>query len=270
MMGRPGHCRLGRSPSENEAVPGNRFAAGNQSAGELSGGESTGTRQEPGPAGAPDGPGPLAVLLVGIREPIVVVLLLIAFFTWISGKPLDGLLMLVVAVSLAWDTGRRWRQGSRSRSGSASASPADLGPGMAPGAPPAPARPRRRGLVLAWLAGGALYVVVVGSFSRYSWPATVAVVALGAAAVAAGWRGPRHPGRAPTKLPTIGLALWGLVLVAGCLWELTSLFEQPSLTTDSYAHPTVSTLTDPVLSSWAGRSVILAAWLGLGWFLVDR
>jgi hypothetical protein len=215
-------------------------------------------------------PGIAAAVVAGVREPIVVVLLLIAFFTWISGKPLDGLLMLVVGVSLAWDTGRRWRQGSRSRSGPASAGPADLSLDMAQGAPPAPARERRRGQVLAWLAGGALYVVVVGSFGRYSWPVTVAVVALGAAVVAAGWRGPRHPGRAPAKLPTIGLALWGLVLVAGCLWELTSLFEQPNLTTDSYAHPTISTLTDPVLSSWAGRSVILAAWLGLGWFLVER
>jgi hypothetical protein len=223
-------------------------------------------------------PGIVATVVAGIREPIVLVLLLIAFFTWISGKPLDGLLMLVVGVSLAWDTGRRWRQGSRSRSDSAGSHPADLSPGtaqrappgMAQGAPPAPARGRRRGLVLAWLAGGALYVVVVGSFSRYSWPATAAVVALGAAVVAAGWRDPRHPARAPAKLPTIGLALWGLVLVAGCLWELTSLFEQPSLTTDSYAHPTISTLTDPVLSSWAGRSVILAAWLGLGWFLAER
>ena len=33
---------------------------------------------------------------------------------------------------------------------------------------------------------------------------------------------------------------------------------------------TISTLTDPMLSTWAGRSVVLAAWLGLGWFLVER
>ncbi|HEX7266421.1 MAG TPA: hypothetical protein VF256_03240, partial [Streptosporangiaceae bacterium] len=62
----------------------------------------------------------------------------------------------------------------------------------------------------------------------------------------------------------------GLVLVAGCLWELLSLLEQPTLTTSSYAHPTISTLTDPVLGSWAGRSAVLAGWLGLGWFLAER
>jgi hypothetical protein len=48
------------------------------------------------------------------------------------------------------------------------------------------------------------------------------------------------------------------------------LLEQPTMTTDSYAHPTISTLTDPLLSTWAGRSLVLAAWLGLGWFLVER
>jgi hypothetical protein len=54
------------------------------------------------------------------------------------------------------------------------------------------------------------------------------------------------------------------------LWELWSLLEQPNLATSSYAHPTISTLTDPVLSTWAGRSVVLAGWLGLGGFLVER
>ena len=142
---------------------------------------------------------------------------------------------------------------------------------------PLAARPRRRLLAVGWLAGGALYVLVVSSFSRYSWPATVpvvglgvAVVALGVAVVVTGWRGPRHPRSTQAKLPAAGLALWGLVLVAGCLWELLSLLEQPTLTTSSYAHPTISTLTDPVLGSWAGRSAVLAGWLGLGWFLAER
>jgi hypothetical protein len=112
--------------------------------------------------------------------------------------------------------------------------------------------------------------LVVGSFIRYSWPATFAVIGLGVAVVVAGWRGPRHRRPARAKPPAAGLALWGLVLVAGCLWELRSLLLQPALTISSHAHPTISTLTDPVLSSWAGRSIVLAGWLGLGWFLVER
>ena len=154
------------------------------------------------------------------------------------------------------------------------------GPDRAPGAPPAPIARRAVGptgpagaapaLLAAGLAGGVLYAVVVGSFSRYSWPATVPVAGLGAAVVAIGWRGPRHTRPAPPRPPAVGLALWGVLAVACCLWELWSLLEQPNLATSSYAHPTISTLTDPVLSTWAGRSVVLAAWLGLGWFLVER
>ena len=228
------------------------------------------------------GPGYAVTALAGLREPIVVILLLIAFFTWISGKPLDGLLMLVVGVSLAWDTGRRrTRPGGPPEGRQADSGPPDnsaasrddtrgVGPATRPGAPPAAARWRRRLALLAWLAAGALYALLVGSFSRYSWPATVPVVALGAAVVVAGWRGPSLSRPAPAKLPAIGLALWGVVLAAGCLWELSSLLQQPSLTTSSYAHPTISTLTDPVLGTWVGRSIFLAAWLGLGWFVVDR
>jgi hypothetical protein len=66
------------------------------------------------------------------------------------------------------------------------------------------------------------------------------------------------------------MVAWILVFVALGLWELTNLLLQPSLTTDSQAHPTLSVLTDPVLGSHLGRSIGLALWLGLGWFLVRR
>jgi hypothetical protein len=269
-------------------------------------------------AGVRAAPGHLVAALTGLREPIVVLLLIIGFMSWISGKPLDGLLILLAGVGLAWDAGRRSRQAgpaatrpaetTAAEAGPAEASPVEAssmeaGPaarddavltataaapppasvmaaGAASGAFPArvaadqpgkpPARARRRPVLLAaGLAGGALYAVVVGSFSRYSWPATVLVAGLGAVVVAIGWRGPRHTRPAPPRPPAIGLALWGAVFVAACLWELWSLLEQPNLATSSYAHPTISTLTDPLLSTWAGRSVVLAAWLGLGWFLVE-
>lgn len=225
--------------------------------------------------------GRVAAALVGLREPIVVILFIIAFLTWISGKPLNGVLMLVVAVSLTWDAARRSRRGDPPEgrpaadtisAGAASAAGPGAqraGPAAGHDAPAAGAR-RRRVLALAWLAGGAMYVLVVGSFSRYSWPATVAIVGLGAAVVVTGWRGTRHSRPATAKLPATGLALWGAVLVAGGLWELSALLQQPNLATSSYTHPTISTLTDPVLSSWAGRSIVLAGWLGLGWFLVER
>jgi hypothetical protein len=52
----------------------------------------------PGPAGDPvrqlRGP--------AVRDPVIVILVLIAFFSAISGKPLDGLLIIMVAVALTW------------------------------------------------------------------------------------------------------------------------------------------------------------------------
>jgi len=286
MRGGPECGGPGPPPSQDRSTEGPPADGGAPTTGELpAGGQPPGDRDTRTGHGATTPPpvrpghGVVVTALTGLREPIVVILLLIAFFTWISGKPLDGLLMLVVGVSLAWDTGRRARRGGppetlaaqtvRPGPGTA-AGPDDAGGATHPGVRPAAARRRHRLVVLAWLAGGALYAVLVGSFSRYSWPVTVAVVALGAAVVVAGWRGPRHSRPAPAKLPATGLALWGLVLVTGCLWELSSLFQQPTLTTSSYAHPTISTLTDPVLGTWAGRSIFLAGWLGLGWFLVER
>jgi len=310
MMARPWRSRTGGPSSRDQSAAGRR-----------PGDEGTGS----GPGGVRAAPSHLVIALAGLREPIVVILLIIGFMSWISGKPLDGLLILLAGVSLAWDAGRRSRQAVPAEAGPARASPAEADPaeadpaeaspgeagsaaagpsaredgvpmaaaaahppasvtaaGSAPGAPPPPGAAGRAGgplavrrwhrpaLSAAWLAAGVLYAVVVGSFSRYSWPATVPVAGLGAAVVAIGWRSPRHARPAPARPPAAGLALWGLVFVAGCLWELWSLLEQPNLATSSYAHPTISTLTDPVLSTWAGRSVVLAGWLGLGWFLVER
>jgi hypothetical protein len=300
MMAGPRRSRTGGPPSRDQPA-----------AGREPGDEGAGS----GPGGARAAPSRLVTALAGLREPIVVILLIIGFMSWISGKPLDGLLILLAGVSLAWDAGRRSRRAVPAEAGPAKARPARASPAeagsaeagpaarenaaltatgaaappasvtaadSAPDAPPAPAAAgqvsgsqtragwRRPALSAAWLAAGVLYAVVVGSFSRYSWPATVPVAGLGAAVVGVGWRAPRLARPAPARPPAAGLALWGLVFVAGCLWELWSLLEQPNLATSSYAYPTISTLTDPVLSTWAGRSVVLAGWLGLGWFLVER
>ena len=225
---------------------------------------------------------PAHAVLTGLRQPIVLILLLMAFFTAIAGKPLDGFLLLVMAILLVWDA-------ARTRMSSPSAEPAGYGGlGGASGAtavgPPGPAtavatsparrRPRitRRMLAVAaaWLAAGLLYAGIVGSFSRYSWPATIAVVSIGCLMVAVGWQGPLRRRAALTGLALRRAWLWGIVLVAGGLWELSSLLQQPTLTTPSYSHPTISDLTFPLLTSHPGRSVALCVWLLLGWFLVGR
>jgi hypothetical protein len=259
---------------------------------------------------------PSQALFAGVRQPIVLILLLIAFFTTISGKPLDGLLMLMVATLLVWDSATVSANAARpvtARSATAAGpaldprapawpatadglgGPAGTGSGQlareavgqtsghlareAAGQPTGhlareaagqPVRSRRLLAGCGWVAAGLTYAWVVGSVKRYSWPATFSVIALGCLMVAVGWQGPLRRRAALTGLALHRAWLWAVVLVSGGLWELSSLLQQPHLTTDSYAHPTISALTDPMLASHPGRSVALGAWLLIGWFLVGR
>jgi hypothetical protein len=215
-----------------------------------------------------------------------VVLLLIALFSAIGGKPLDGLLMLLVVAGLAWDArpGQRHAPAVLADGSGTERETAGIGPegiagpegiigpeGIRAAADGAP-QPNQAGLLrgFALLLGGLLYAVLAASFPRFSWPATVAVISLGAAVVLAGWRGPVRARPVVGRLPRRGLAAWGAVLAAGGMWELWSLFQQPGFSVTSYAHPTISALTDPVLAAEPGRAVVLAGWLLLGWYLVRR
>jgi len=224
------------------------------------------------------------VLLSGIRQPIVAILLMISFFTVISGKPIDGLLLATVATALAWDAGMHSRRAALER---ASAVPASLRSGgsfAVEGQPAAPlaeseappsawrlrSGPPRLRLVAIGSVAAVIYALTVGSFTRYSWPATAGVVGLGASVVVIGWGGPTRRRQIPSRFPRTAVMTWGALFVGASLWELTALLEQPNIETSSYAHPTISTLTDPLLSTAPGRSVALIGWIALGAYLVDR
>lgn len=213
------------------------------------------------------------VLIVasGVRQPIVAVLLLISFFTVLSGKPLDGLLLAIVATALAWAAGMH----SRQTAAKAIAMP------TVPADPQAEARtqlgawrlrsqPPRLRLVAIGSAAAVIYALTVGSFTRYSWPATAGVVGLGASVVVVGWGGPTRQRRIPAKFTRIGALTWGTLFFGASLWELAALLMQPNIETSSYAHPTISTLTDPLLASAPGRTVALLGWIALGAYLVER
>jgi hypothetical protein len=86
--------------------------------------------------------------LAGLRAPVFWVLLAIAFFTSISGKPVDGVLMLIVAVGLAWDAGRRALR--HPETDTATVRTARL------------PRSRRRFVMIALLAGAAVYAALWG------------------------------------------------------------------------------------------------------------
>lgn len=209
--------------------------------------------------------------LSGLRNPLVGVLLLIALCSAITGKPLDGFLMLTVAFLLAWDAGRTRMLGPETGSYQAAsrrAAPKDGS--VRAGGWARRRRPARLVSVLAWVTAAVVYATLVGAFTRFSWPATIAVVALGCLSIAVGWQGPVRRRGALTGRPLRRGWLWAIVLVAGGSWELSSLLQQPHLTTDSYAHPTISALTDPLLASHPGRTVALAGWLLIGWLLAVR
>ena len=130
-------------------------------------------------------------------------------------------------------------------------------------------RPSRQ-LVLLGLIAAIAYALIVGSFSRYSWPATFGIVVLGMFVVVIGWGGPLRHRRIPGKFSRTGTLIWSTLLVTCGLWELSALLMQPNFETSSWAHPTISTLTDPLLATPLGRSFALLGWVGLGLFLVLR
>ncbi len=190
-----------------------------------------------------------------LRDPLIVLILLMAgTFDWLSGNPIHSILLFAAAAAVAWEAAppNRRGQGGQGGQGGRTAGPATAG-GVS-------------GRVAA--AAGLAFAVIVGGFGRYSWPATVAVVSVGAMAIAVTWRRPVREGPEQAKLDAVGAAVWAAPFLALGLLELTNLLLQPSLKADSYAHPTLSVLTDPILASHPGRSVALLMWLAVGWFLV--
>jgi hypothetical protein len=192
-----------------------------------------------------------------LRDPVIGILLLAGVAELLAGDPLvDGLVLLTVAAALSWDRVRR--QGAPG--------------GEPPAAPGSRATerllPARRTSAL--VVGGLLYSVAAGGLARFTWPAMVAVVVPGIVGVMSAWYAAPRPSAEAAPIQAGGAAAWAAVFVALALWELGTWLLQPTLTTGSPAHPTISVLLDPLLGSSPGRSVGFAAWLALGWFLVRR
>lgn len=192
----------------------------------------------------------------GLRDPVLAILLLAGIFDGLAGDPIHCLVLVTTALALGWRSGRR--------------TPEPAGIEAAPVAPSVPAPPASvRRTRLALTACAVAYAFLVGFYPRYSLPMSLAVLLPAATAVVVAWR-PPPPRPRPPDVDTGGVLAWVGVFVALALWELTNLLLQPSLTTDSYRHPTISVLTDPFLTSHPGRSIGLFAWLALGAFLYRR
>jgi uncharacterized membrane protein YhhN len=177
---------------------------------------------------------------------VVIILILAGIFDWLSGNPIHSTLLFGAAAALVFDAVARRVPVTGNRRAKTSGAP-----------------------VLAMLVSALAFAILVGGFHRYSWPATIAIVVPGAVALAMAWRGSiRHTELGPLKLG--GVVAWVSLFISLGLFELANLLLQPSLTTDSYIHPTLSVLTDPVLASHLGRSIVLSLWLAFGWFLLER
>jgi hypothetical protein len=192
---------------------------------------------------------------------VIVIFVLAGTFDLLSGDRLiDGAVLLAVALALGWDAVRRPPAERRADE------VADAGEDSMRSA---------RGRAVQWrspllVLGGVVYAVLAAAFIRYSLPATLAVWAPAAAGVAVAWRRPVTGGSDPAPVPAAGAVAWAVVFVTLALWELAALLLQPSLTTDSWAHPTISVLLDPILATHLGRAVVLSLWLLSGWWLLRR
>jgi hypothetical protein len=195
-----------------------------------------------------------------LRDPVIGILLLAGVAELLAGDPLvDGLILLTVAAALSWDRVRRQRLAMPAASHAAGRRRQGWTDRLVP------AR-RTPALVV----GGLLYAVAAGGLARFSWPAMVAVAVPGMVGVMSAWWAAPSPSAETAPIQAAGAAAWAAVFVALALLELGTWLLQPTLTTGSPAHPTISILLDPLLGSHPGRSVGFAAWLALGWFLVGR
>ncbi len=210
------------------------------------------------PEGLPEGRSARAARIgQALRNPVVIVLGVAGVVDIATGDPaLHGVALMAVAFILI-------RDGLSRRS---DPTPAD----------PLPAQAERGsreaadgfGFTAPIVATGFAYALVVGVFDRFSWPLTIAVAVPGVWAVSIAWRAGDRGSTAP-PLETVGRGAWLAVFLALAAWEVQALLLQPTLTTSSWAHPTLSTLMDPILAGHLGRSITLVAWLAVGGHLLE-
>jgi hypothetical protein len=196
-------------------------------------------------------------LRAALRDPVVVILFVAGLFDGISDNWVHACFLWGVAGLIGLDDARRRRGIAAPEvpllSGEVTSSPIRV-------------VSTRALAVTAALA----YVAVGGEYGRYTWPATLVIIGPAVLVVAMSWRGPLRARPVPAPIQTPGVLAWLGLFVAAGLWELGALLAQPSLRTDSYAHPTLSYLMDPILSEHIGRSIVLGVWLGIGWWLLTR
>ncbi len=202
----------------------------------------------------------------GLVHPMVLAFYIASFFCYLAGDSVRAVYFLGIALALAWDQAHRAAR-SDPEARAEVVKPAAGGQTSFSTDSAARRQSAMSRYLVAFGVLGLIYSVIVGWFQRYSIPATISVTALATVAIIVAWKISAGSAAQPEQLSMTGMAAWGVVAVGASAVELTSMFLQPSLTVSSYAHPTLSYLSNSVLGSWSGRSVVLFLWLALGWYL---
>jgi hypothetical protein len=101
-------------------------------------------------------------------------------------------------------------------------------------------------------------------FRPFTLPALVFTLGAGLAAIAVGSRFLRPVGPAATG-PASGAGMWAVLAGAAGLWQLQAFLQHPRS-----EHPTVSSMTNPLLQSSASRALAMLLWLAAGVWLARR
>jgi hypothetical protein len=122
---------------------------------------------------------------------------------------------------------------------------------------------QRRVPVAAMVVLAVAYAALAGLARPFTLPADVAAAVAGVAVLAAAALAGPAPGEAWPWPP--GLRWWVVLTVVLVGLELAELFGGPRP-----SHPTLSSLSGPLLGHWAGRAAVYLAWLWLGRMLARR
>jgi hypothetical protein len=177
------------------------------------------------------------------RDLPILIIIIAGLFHFGRGAEVDGLVFVVIGIALVIAELRDRRE---------------TGP------------PAREPLGTWWLMVAAVACVgfglVVGQWELASPGVIFAIAVPGLLILPLAWRvGPPSEERAPGPK-----WVWAGVMVLVCLWELISFLSQPDPQTDSYDHPTLSAILNPMFQHEPFRVVVLAAWLAIGFWLARR
>lgn len=118
---------------------------------------------------------------------------------------------------------------------------------------------------MARVAAAIAYGAWAVSLPPFSGVATVAVLAGGGVAMAAGAATRRSPADRPPAVGRRDVAPWAATLAVVALWQLAAYLQEPR-----HDHPTVSSLANDLLDSTPARAFACALWLLAAWALARR